>query len=164
MTIGVGDQIPEATLYRMTGEGVRPVPTRELCAGKRVLLFAVPGAFTPACSDEHLPGYQTRSTDLLEAGVDAIACVAVNDAFVMGAWGRDRGVGDDIQLLADGSGELTAAMGLDLDLRAVGLGVRSQRYAVLVDDGVVSMLEVEPGKGVTVSSAEAMLAKLRETA
>lgn len=164
MTIQIGEQIPKVELTTMGSDGPRSVDTEELFAGRRVLLFAVPGAFTPACSNTHLPGYQARSSDLREAGVDAIACVATNDVFVMDAWARERGVDDDILMLADGNGELTRALGLELDLRRFGLGIRSQRYAILVDDGVVRQLEVEPGSGVTVSSAEAVLATLRDSA
>ena len=161
MPIETGDRLPEATLRTLTDDGVQTLSTEELFSGKRVLLFAVPGAFTPACSDTHLPGYQARATDLLEAGVDAIACLAVNDAFVVGAWARARGVGDEILMLADGSGDFTRAMGLELDLSAAGMGRRSLRYAALIDDGRLEMLAVEPGRGVTVSSAEAVLERLR---
>ncbi len=161
MTIEIGDRIPEATLRLLTEDGVQPLSTEELLGGKRVLLFAVPGAFTPACSDTHLPGYQARVTDLLDAGVDTIACVSVNDAYVMDAWRRERGVDDEILMLADGSGELTRALGLELDLGPFGMGERSVRYAALVEDGTLVKLAVEPGRGVTVSSAEAMLAELR---
>ncbi len=147
----------------MTGYGVRAVTTDELFGGQRVVLFGVPGAFTPACSDTHLPGYQARASDFKALGVGTVACVAVNDAFVMDAWARARGVGDDILMLADGSGDFTRAVGLELDGRGFGLGIRSRRYAAVIDDGVVSLLEVEPGRGVTVSSAEALLGKLRAT-
>ncbi len=161
MTIQPGDRIPTATFTTMGADGPTPITTDELFAGRRVALFAVPGAFTPACSDTHLPGYQVRSTDIKAAGVDAIACVAVNDVFVMDAWGKARGVGDDIVMLADGNGDFARAMGLELDGTGFGLGIRSQRYAALVDDGVVEWLGVEPGPGVTVSSAEELLSALR---
>lgn len=161
MAIAIGDRIPEAVLRIETEDGVSTLTTDELFAGKNVVLFAVPGAFTGACSEVHLPGYLARATDLREAGADTIACVAVNDASVMSAWKRDRGVGDEILMLADGSAEFTRAMGLEIDLGAFGLGIRSKRYAALVDDGVVRRLEVEPGPGVSVSAAEEMLAALR---
>ena len=161
MAIGVGDRIPAAKLRIKTDDGVRELTTEELFAGRRVVLFAVPGAFTRACSEVHLPGYLARATDLREAGADTVACVAVNDANVMDAWGRQMGVGDHILMLADGSAHFTRALGLEIDLGEFGLGIRSKRYAALVDDGVVRRLEVEPGPGVTVSAAEAMLDALR---
>ncbi len=163
MTIQVGERIPSLSLRTMTAEGVRSVTTEELFDGKRVVLFAVPAAFSPDCSDTHLPGYQLRSADIKATGIDAIVCIAVNDAFVMDAWARAREVGDDILMLADANGEFARAVGLELDGRGFGLGIRSQRYAALLDDGVVEALEVEPGPGVTVSSAEAMLTALRES-
>lgn len=144
----------------MTAEGVRSLETAEVFGGKRVVLFGVPGAFTPTCSDTHLPGYQLRAQEIRETGVDTIACVAVNDVFVMDAWGKARGVGDDILMLADGNGDFTRALGLELDGSGFGLGSRSQRYAALVEDGVLLMLEIEPGPGVTVSAAEAILSSL----
>lgn len=162
MPLEIGDRIPLATLRTMTAEGVRSLTTEELFGGKRVVLFAVPGAFSPTCSDTHLPGYQVRSSDIRATGVDTIACVAVNDVFVMDAWAKTRSVGDDILMLADGNGDFTRAIGLELDGSGFGLGTRSRRYAALVEDGVVRMLEVEAGPGVTVSAAEEMLAALRE--
>ena len=161
MSIGIGDRIPDVKLRTMTGEGVRTLDTAELFDGKRVVLFAVPGAFTSTCSDVHLPGYQLRAPEIKATGVDTVACVAVNDVFVMDAWAKARGVGDDVLMLADGNGDLARALGLELDGRAFGIGIRSRRYAALVDDGVVQMLEVEEGAGVTVSSAEAVLGSLR---
>lgn len=161
MPIREGEPIPEATLRVMTAGGVQSLSTADVFGGKRVVLFAVPGAFTPACSDTHLPGYQARATDILATGVDTIACVAVNDAFVMEAWRKARGVGEEIRMLSDGNGDFTRALGLELDARGFGLGTRSRRYAAVVDDGTVTVLAVEPGKGVTVSSAEEILAVLR---
>ncbi len=161
MSIEIGDPIPAARFTTMSADGPRQLTTDELFKGRRVALFAVPGAFTPACSDTHLPGYQARSTDIQAAGVDTIACVAVNDVFVMDAWARARNVGDDILMLADGNGDFARAIGLELDGSGFGLGRRSQRYAAVVDDGVVEWLGVEPGPGVTVSSAEELLAYLR---
>jgi peroxiredoxin len=160
MGIQVGDRFPEATLRRVTREGVRPVSTAEILAGRRVVVFGVPGAFTPVCSDEHLPGFQLRAEELRRHGVEAIICVAVNDHYVMDAWGKARGVGEEIVLLADGNGELARALGLELDLSAAGLGRRLRRFAALVEDGVVRVLHVEPAKGVNVSSAEEMLRAL----
>lgn len=161
MSIQIGDPIPDVNLSTMTDEGVRSLTAAEIFDGKRVVLFAVPGAFTPTCSDTHLPGYQLRESEIRESGVDVIACVAVNDVFVMDAWGEARGVGDKVLMLADGNGDFTRALGLELDGSGFGLGTRSRRYAALVENGVVSALDVEEGPGVTVSSAEEMLARLR---
>ncbi len=161
MPISVGDRVPSVTLTQPTADGPQPVSTDSLFAGKKVVVFGVPGAFTPTCSAKHVPGYLQRADDLAAKGVDAIACVSVNDAFVMGAWGKDQCVGDRIAMLADGSCELTKALGLDLDLSSRGMGVRSQRYAMVVEDGVVTHLEVEPSPAaVSVSGADSVLAKL----
>ena len=161
MTISVGERIPNTTLYHMTDDGPAAITTDELFAGKKVALFALPGAFTPTCSAKHLPGFVGQADALKAKGVDTIACLSVNDAFVMGAWAKDQGAGDKVLLLADGSGDLTKALGMELDLSARGLGVRSQRYAMVVDDGKVSWLALEenPG-GLDVSSAEKVLAAL----
>ncbi|MFQ5524869.1 MAG: peroxiredoxin [Thermoanaerobaculia bacterium] len=161
MTFATGSSIPDVTLRRKTAEGVEPVSTLEFFAARTVVLFAVPGAFTPACSDVHLPGFLASADALREAGVDELACVAVNDAFVMDAWGRDRGAAECVSFLADGNGELADGLGLALDLSAIGLGVRSRRYAAVVRDGVVEYLGVEPGREIGVSSAEAVLEHLR---
>jgi glutaredoxin/glutathione-dependent peroxiredoxin len=161
MTINVGDKIPTATLKQLTPEGVKEVTTDEIFGGKKVVLFAVPGAFTPACSQRHLPGFVERAADIKAKGVDEIACVAVNDAFVMGAWGRDQKTEGKVRMLADGSGDFVRALGLELDLSKGGLGIRSQRYSMLVDNGVVKSLNVEKQPGqVDVSGAEAMLRAL----
>lgn len=160
MTIKVGDKIPQVTLSTMTEEGPKPVDLGELCEGKKVVLFAVPGAFTPTCSAQHLPGYITNSSALKEKGADVIACVSVNDAFVMAAWGKDRNSGDSVLMLADGNGEFTAAVGLEMDGKAFGLGTRSQRYAMVIDSGVVTTLNVEPGPSLDVSSSESILNSL----
>ena len=160
MTIQVGDTLPSINLTTMTAEGPKPVSMTELSAGKKVVLFAVPGAFTPTCSVQHLPGFLEKNNDLKEKGVDIIACVSVNDPFVMSAWGADRQVGEDVLMLSDGNGEFTAAIGLEMDGRGFGLGTRSQRYAMVIDDGVVSALNVESGPGLDVSSAETILAQL----
>jgi len=161
MTIQVGDKVPSATLRYLSPEGPKEITTDELFGGKKVALFAVPGAFTPACSQRHLPGYVDKAADLKAKGIDTIACVAVNDAFVMNAWGKSQNVGDRIMMLADGSGEFARAVGLELDARARGLGMRSLRYSMLVDNGTVRALNVEAQPGqVEVSSAEALLKAL----
>jgi len=161
MTINVGDRIPSAALKQLTSEGVKEFTTDEIFRGKRIVLIAVPGAFTPACSQRHLPGYVDKAEDIKAKGIDEIACVAVNDAFVMGAWGRDQKAEGKIRMLADGSGDFTRALGLELDLSKGGLGVRSKRYSMLVDDGVVKSLNVEQQPGqVDLSGVEAMLKAL----
>ena len=161
MTINVGDRIPSVTMKQLTSEGVKEFTTDEIFRGKRVVLIAVPGAFTPACSQRHLPGYVDKATDIKAKGIDEIACVAVNDAFVMGAWGRDQKAEGKVRMLADGSGDFTRALGLELDLSKGGLGMRSKRYSMLVDDGVVKSLNVEQQPGqVDLSGVEAMLKAL----
>jgi len=159
MTISVGDRIPSAKLQTMGEDGPTPISTDDVFAGKRVVLFAVPGAFTPGCSMTHLPGYVVNADKILAAGVDTIACLSVNDAFVMDAWGKAQNA-ERILMLADGNGDFTSELGLELDGRGFGMGVRSQRYAMIVDDGTVKVLNVEPGGGVDVSSAETILAAL----
>ena len=159
MTISVGDKIPEGTLHVMGENGPAPLTTDELFAGKKVVLFAVPGAFTPGCSMTHLPGYVVNADKILAAGVDTIACLSVNDAFVMDAWGKAQNA-DHILMVADGNGDFTSALGLELDGRGFGLGTRSQRYAMIVDDGTVSLLNVEQGPGVDVSAAEIIMEAL----
>jgi len=161
MTINVGDRIPSVTLKQLTSEGVKEFTTDEIFRGKRIVLIAVPGAFTPACSQRHLPGYVDKTADIKGKGIDEIACVAVNDAFVMGAWGRDQKAEGKVRMLADGSGDFARALGLELDLSKGGLGVRSKRYSMLVDDGVVKSLNVEQQPGqVDLSGVEAMLKAL----
>lgn len=161
MTIQIGEKIPSATLIQATSEGPRPVSTDEVFAGKTVALFAVPGAFTPTCSARHLPGFKDHRADLSAKGVDTVACISVNDGFVMGAWADSQGVsGDEIVMLADGNGELTQALGLGLDASGFGMGQRSQRYSMLVKDGVVSQLNIEQGGEFKVSSAEYLLEQL----
>ena len=160
MTINVGDKVPQATFKYLSPEGPKEISSDELFGGKKVALFAVPGAFTPTCSQRHLPGYVERAGDIKGRGVDTIACVSVNDAFVMGAWGKDQKVGDKVMMLADGSGDFTKAMGLELDLTKGGLGVRSQRYSMLVDNGVVKAINIEKPGQFDVSSAETMLKAL----
>src|SRR5262245_62805623 len=161
MTIQVGDKIPSSTLKEMSPEGPKDITTDELFRGKKVALFAVPGAFTPACSQRHLPGYVDKAADIKAKGVDEIACVAVNDAFVMGAWGREQRTEGKVRMLADGSGDFARALGLELDLTKGGLGIRSKRYSMLIDNGVVKWLNVEAQPGqVDASGAEAMLRAL----
>ncbi len=159
MSIQNGDRIPEATLMIMGSEGPEPITTDTIFNGKRVLLFAVPGAFTPGCSLAHLPGYVVNADKIKAKGVDTIACMAVNDAFVMDAWGKSQNA-EEILMLGDGNGDFTAALGLEMDARSFGLGTRSKRFAMLVDDGVITHLNVEPAGGVDVSSAETMIALL----
>ena len=158
--IKVGDQIPSMTLTKVTAEGPKPISTDEIFKGRKVVLFAVPGAFTPTCSAKHLPGFVQNIDALKAKGVDEVVCMAVNDGFVMGAWGKDQGVGDNITMLADGSAALTKAMGLELDLVARGLGVRSQRFVMVAQDGKVMHLAVESAGGFDVSRAEAVLEAL----
>ncbi|MFN3523884.1 MAG: peroxiredoxin [Phenylobacterium sp.] len=160
MTIKAGDTLPAATLTAATAEGPRPLSTDDIFKGKRVALFAVPGAFTPTCSAKHLPGFKEKAAEIKGKGVDTIACVSVNDAFVMKAWGESQGVGEDILMLADGNGDFTRALGLELDGSRFGMGQRSQRYSMIVDDGVVKELNVEEGGEFRVSSADYLLAQL----
>ena len=161
MTIQIGDRLPDVKLTRATAEGPQPVNSAEFFAGKTVALFAVPGAFTPTCSVRHLPGYKDNLSVLNEKGVDVVACVSVNDAFVMKAWAEANGLnGDDIVMLADGNGEFTDALGLALDASGFGMGKRSQRYSMLVKDGVVEKLNVEQGGEFKVSSAEFLIGEL----
>jgi glutaredoxin/glutathione-dependent peroxiredoxin len=160
MALKVGDTVPSATLTTFGADGPTPITTDELFKGKKVALFAVPGAFTPTCSAKHLPGFKGHAADLRAKGVDTIACVSVNDVFVMKAWGEDQGVGDDVLMLADGNGDFTRAVGLELDASRFGMGPRSQRYSLVVDDGVVKEVNVEQGGEFRVSSAEYMLAQL----
>ncbi|HVB27889.1 MAG TPA: peroxiredoxin [Mycobacteriales bacterium] len=160
MSIRPGDKIPDISVQIMTADGPQPIQTGEALGEGKVVLFAVPGAFTPGCSKVHLPGFVQQADALTDKGVDRIVCVAVNDAWVMDAWGREQGVGDKILMLADGSGEFTRAMGLELDGRAFGLGMRSQRYAAVIEDGLVARLDVEEKPGVDVSSCASVLAAL----
>jgi peroxiredoxin len=160
MTIKVGDKLPSMTIAQGTSEGPKPVSTDEFFKGRTVALFALPGAFTPTCSARHLPGYKQHAADLKAKGVDAIACLSVNDAFVMRAWGEDQAVGEDIAMLADGNGDFTRAVGLEMDGSKFGMGTRSQRYSMIVTDGVVKELNVEQGGEFKVSSADYMLAQL----
>lgn len=159
MTIKVGDRVPSVTFRYLTAEGVQSVSSDEFFKGKKVALFAVPGAYTRTCSQRHLPSYVQNASALRSKGVDTIACLAVNDAFVMNAWGKEHG-SDDIVMIGDGSCEFTEAIGLTVDRISAGMGIRSQRYSMLVEDGVVKQLNVEPSGEYGVSSGEAMLAQL----
>ena len=160
MAIKEGDRLPDATFMTYGPEGPRPITTDEVFKGKRVALLAVPGAFTPTCSAKHLPGFKEKAAELRGKGIDAIACVSVNDVFVMKAWGQDQGVGEDIIMLADGNGAFTKDIGLDMDASKFGMGPRSQRYSMIVNDGVVEKLNVEEGGEFRVSSADYMMAQL----
>jgi glutaredoxin/glutathione-dependent peroxiredoxin len=160
MTIKVGDTIPAAKLMQGTPEGPKEVSTEELFKGRTVVLFGVPGAFTPTCSAKHLPGFVQNYDQLKAKGADVVACMAVNDAFVMSAWGKDQGVGDKVVMLADGSADFTKKLGLELDLTARGLGVRCQRFALVAKDGKVTHVAVEAPGAFEVSRAEAVLGAL----
>ena len=157
MSIQVGDKMPAGSFAVMTGDGPDSVSSEELFAGKKVVLFAVPGAFTPTCSAKHLPGYVQNASALKAKGVDTIACLSVNDVFVMDAWGKDQGVGDAVMMLADGNGDYATALGLELDASGFGMGQRAQRFAIVVDDGVASQVHIEGPGEFKVSSAEFIL-------
>lgn len=160
MTISVGDRVPAAVMTTMTADGPGPVSTGDFFAGKKVVLFAVPGAFTPTCSAKHLPGFVNQADDIRAKSVDAIACMSVNDVFVMDAWGKDAGVEDKVVMLADGNGDFTKAIGLEMDGTGFGMGIRSQRFSMIVDDGVVSELNIEDPGAFQVSSASHVLGQL----
>ncbi len=160
MTIKVGDKIPASTFMQMVDGKPTPVTSDELLGGKTVVIFALPGAYTPTCSAKHVPGFVQNYDALKAKGVDAIACVSVNDAFVMGAWGKDQGAGDKVAMLADGNGDFTRAVGLEFDASKFGMGKRSQRYSMLVKDGVVQKLNVEEPGAFEVSSAEHIITQL----
>jgi peroxiredoxin len=161
MPISVGDRLPAATFKTRTADGLKDVPTEQLCTGKKVALFAVPGAFTPTCSAKHLPSFLDHLDRLKAKGVDTVACVAVNDAFVLDAWAKHNHADGKILMLSDGNATFTKAIGLDFDGSAMGLGPRSRRYAMLIDDGVVRALNVEESPGMMeVSGADRILAAL----
>jgi peroxiredoxin len=160
MTIKAGDKLPSATLMEMQDGKPAPVATDKFFAGRKVALFALPGAFTPTCSAKHVPGFVANYDALKARGIDAIACVSVNDAFVMGAWGKDQKSDGKVHMLADGNGDFTRALGLEFDGTKFGMGKRSQRYSMLVDDGVVKSLNVEEPGAFEVSSAEYLMGQL----
>jgi peroxiredoxin len=160
MTISTGDKMPSGTFGLMTDAGPGAISTDELFSGKKVVLVSVPGAFTPTCSANHLPGYVDQADALKSKNVDTIACMAVNDVFVMDAWGKDRGVGDNVMMLADGNGEYARALGLEFDASGFGMGTRGQRFAIVVDDGVATHVAVEAPGQLEVSKAEAILEAL----
>lgn len=160
MTIKIGDKLPETTFMEATEGGPAPVSTGDIFANKTVALFAVPGAFTPTCSARHLPGFRDASDTFKNKGVDAIACVSVNDAFVMGEWAKSQNVTGKMRMLGDGNGAFTKAIGLEMDASGFGMGARSKRYSMLVVDGVVRQLNIEEGGAYEVSSAEYLLGQL----
>jgi peroxiredoxin len=160
MTIKAGDRMPSGTLKTMTKDGPRDITTEELFKGKKVVLFSVPGAFTPTCDAKHLPGYVQHAAEIRAKGVDTIACMAVNDVFVMNAWGKASGTGDDVLMLADGNGDYSKALGLEMDGRGFGMGLRGQRFAVIVNDGVATHVFVEAPREFKVSAAEYVLGQL----
>lgn len=160
MSIEKGQAMPEGAFGVMTEGGPGRITTDELFKGRKVVLFSVPGAFTPTCSNEHLPGYVNNAGALQAKGVDQIACMAVNDVFVMDAWGRSAGAGDSVLMLADGNGDYTRALGLELDASGFGMGMRGQRFSIVIDDGVVTELNLENGGGLSCSAAEATLEQL----
>jgi peroxiredoxin len=160
MTIRIGDKIPSATLTKVTADGPDRIATDDYFAGRRIALFSVPGAFTPTCSARHLPGFVDQAGALKAKGIDEIACTAVNDAFVMAAWGKSAGVTDEVTMLADGNGDFAKAIGLEMDGSKFGMGTRAQRYSMIVNDGVVEQLNVEQGGAFEVSSADYLLGQL----
>ena len=160
MAISVGDKIPAASMRIKDDSGIREVTTDELFGGKKVALFAVPGAFTPTCSAKHLPGFVDNSDALKSKGVDEIVCVSVNDAFVMDAWGQAQNAGGKVTMVADGNGEFTRAIGMEMDGSGFGLGERSKRYSMVVEDGVVKSLNIDAGGEFGETSAETMLGQL----
>ena len=160
MTIKEGDAIPNVKLKIMSEKGVSDISTDELFSNKKVVLFSVPGAFTPTCSAQHLPGFIDHADQIKGKNIDTIVCMSVNDAFVMDAWGKDRGAGEKVLMVADGNGDFTKALGLELDAKGFGLGMRSQRFSMIVDNGSVSKLNVEEGGGFEVSKAEVILDQL----
>ena len=160
MSIQAGEKMPAGSFGVMTADGPGALSTEELFAGKKVVLVSVPGAFTPTCSKGHLPGFINHADDINAKGVDTIACMAVNDVFVMDAWGKDRGVGDKVAMLADGNGDYAKALGLEMDASGFGMGMRGQRFAIVVDDGVATHVAVEDPGQFEVSKAESILGHL----
>jgi peroxiredoxin (alkyl hydroperoxide reductase subunit C) len=160
MTINTGDTVPAATMFTMTADGPSAISTDDIFKSKKVAVFGLPGAFTPTCSAKHLPGFVQNADAIKAKGVDAIVCMAVNDAFVMGAWGDNQNVGDKVMMVGDGDAEFTKAAGLDLDLTGRGLGLRCQRFSMIVDDGVVQSLSIDPAGSFEATSAEKILEQL----
>ncbi|HEX3881898.1 MAG TPA: peroxiredoxin [Stellaceae bacterium] len=160
MTIKVGDKVPSVTMRYLATDGMKAVSAEEFFGGKKVAIFGLPGAYTRTCSSRHLPGYVQNSAAMKAKGVDTVACVSVNDAFVMNAWGKVHGADENVVMLGDGSGDFTKAIGLEVDRTEAGMGIRSQRYSMVIDNGVVTALNVEPSGEYGVSSAEAMLETL----
>ncbi len=160
MAIKAGDKMPAGTFKTKTQDGIQDISTEQLFKGKKVVLFSVPGAFTPTCDAKHLPGYVQNAAAIREKGIDTIACMAVNDVFVMDAWGKHSNVGDNVLMLADGNGDYARALGLEMDGRGFGMGTRGQRFAIVVEDGVAKRVEVEAPKEFKVSSAEHILSGL----
>jgi glutaredoxin/glutathione-dependent peroxiredoxin len=160
MPIKAGERMPQGTLKTMTQQGPKDISTDELFKGKKVVLFSVPGAFTPTCDAKHLPGFLQRAGELRAKGVDTIACMAVNDVFVMNAWGKASGVGENVVMLADGNGEYAKALGLTMDASRFGMGTRGQRFAIVVDNGIATQIHVEAPGEFKVSAAEHVLANL----
>mgnify|MGYP000054628682 FL=1 len=161
MTVAVGDKVPAAVLMKMTEAGPAPITTEALFGGRTVALFSVPGAFTPTCSAKHLPGYITHAGDIKARGIDEIVCISVNDVFVMGAWGKNANVGENVTMLADGNGDFVKALGLTMDGSKFGMGLRGQRFSMLVKDGKVVELNIEEPGAFKVSSAEHLLEQLK---
>lgn len=160
MSIQVGNKLPSANFHIMTDSGPQTVTTEELFGGKKVALFALPGAFTPTCSAKHLPGFVAKADEIKAKGVDSIICLSVNDAFVMDAWGKHQNVGDKMIMVADGNGDFTRALDLEMDGSGFGMGKRSQRYSMIVEDGVIKSINVEQPRAFEVSNAETILAQL----
>ncbi len=160
MTVKIGDKIPDVTLKHMTADGPKNITTAELFGGKKVIIFGLPGAFTPTCSARHVPGFVDHFDAITEKGVDTIACVSVNDAFVMAAWGKAQNAEGKVLMLADGNADFAKALGLDADFSAFGMGLRSKRYSMLVEDGVVKQLNLEEPGAFEVSNAETILKQL----
>ena len=160
MPIKTGDKIPSVTLHTMTKDGPKPISSDDIFKGKKVVVFGLPGAFTPTCSAKHLPGFVKKAASLKKKGVDEVVCIAVNDPFVMGAWGKEQKTGSKVAMIADGDGNFARAAGLELDLTGRGLGKRSQRFAMIVDKGVVKSIDIDPPGTFEKTSAEAILKKL----
>jgi peroxiredoxin len=160
MSVKAGDRVPQGSFLHMTPEGPAPITTDEIFKGRKVVLFSVPGAFTPTCSNKHLPGFLEQYEAFKAKGVDAIACLAVNDVFVMEAWAKTKGAKDKVLMLADGNGDYTRALGLEMDASKFGMGMRSKRFSMIVEDGLIKELNVEAPGEFKVSAAEATVCQL----